>query len=75
MPLRDQSTKHVDKHPENQDQKQAATRGKKGIQTTTFIEFLSRNQKKCNHYIQPMEKLRIFATHKVKKIGNVDSDL
>ena len=75
MLLRDQSTKHVDKHPENQDQKQAATRGQKGAPITYFIEFTSRNQKKCNHNIQPMEKLRIFATHKVKKIGNVDSDL
>lgn len=33
MPLRDQSTKHVDKSPKNQDQKQALSQGKKGATT------------------------------------------
>lgn len=49
--------------------------GSESIPTISFLEFSSRNQKKCNNNIQHTKKLRIFATHKVKKIGNVDSDL
>ena len=71
-PLRDQSSNHVDKSPNNQDEKLSQNQST----AKENAKFSSRNQKKCNNIIQPIDNCRIFAIQeRIKKVVHAHTDL
>lgn len=72
MPLRDQSSNHVDKCPNIQDEKLSQNQSTESEKA----KFSSRNQKKCNNIIQPINNCRTFAfQERIKKVVHAHTDL